>query len=234
MSPFRTNHKEINISKIEEKKKTQIEVTKEVNVFQVRRALLFLVQCGDVGPLMNILGVYLKEDKELKDDDGGAEDTSITPSPIDYVQNPPNNAKERTTQASSLWNNHPISLQRQTNQHPLPNHTLSDEKQDPSSFSDVGKQLNSHSDLLNREIDNAISAVMGGKIQDQPSSITAKDGDQEVKLEQEEPHLVEFFEEPEFEENDKKFAKANRRVYTLNKGLLRANRRVYNLPPEVI
>ena len=125
LSPFRTNHKEINISKIEEKR-TQIEVTKEVNVFQVRRALLFLVQCGDVGPLMNILGVYLKEDKELKDDDGGAEDTSITPSPIDYVQNPPNNAKERTTQASSLWNNHPISLQRQTNQHPLPNHPLSE------------------------------------------------------------------------------------------------------------
>ena len=199
-----------------------MEVTKEVNVFQVRRALSFLVQCGDVGPLMNILGVYLKEDKELKDDDGGPEDTSITPSPIDNVQNPPNNAKERITQASSLWNN------------PFPDHNLSDEKQDRSSFSDVGKQLNSHSDLLNREIDNAISAVMGGKIQDQPTSMTAKDGDQEVKLEQEEPHLVEFFEEPEYEENDKKFAKANRRVYTLNKGLLRANRRVYNLPPEVM
>ena len=218
----------MNISEIE---KAQMKVTKEVNVFQVRRALSFLVQCGDVGPLMNILGVYLKEDKELKDDDGGAEDTSITSSPIDNVQNTPNIAKERTAQASSLWNNHPISLRRQTNQHPLPNHTLSDEKQDPS---DVGKQLNSHSDLLNREIDNAISAVMGGKIQDQPTSMTAKDGDQEVKLEQEEPHLVEFFEEPEFEENDKKFAKANRRVYTLNKELLRANRRVYNLPPEVM
>ena len=218
----------MNISEIE---KAQMKVTKEVNVFQVRRALSFLVQCGDVGPLMNILGVYLKEDKELKDDNGGAEDTSITLSPIDNVQNTPNDTKERTTQASNLWNNHPNSLQRQTNQHPLPNHILSDEKQDPSN---VGKQLNSHSDLLNREIDNAISAVMGGKIQDQPTSMTAKDGDQEVKLEQEESHLVEFFEEPEIEENDKKFAKANRRVYTLNKGLLRANRRVYNLPPEVM
>ena len=57
---------------------------------------------------------------------------------------------------------------------------------------------------------------------------------QDVKLEQEESNLVEFFEEPQPKNAfDKKFVKANRRVYTLEKGLLRANRRVYNLPEEV-
>ena len=219
------------------------------------------MQCGDAGPLLNIMGVYHKQDGETDqekegqvhhkqdgatdEEEGQVEDA--TP-PMDEVQRPPQRRARVTPEGAAKkafnnWQNKENNLQEQINFDQTA--TLSDGKLKTSSS---GFAENSHSDILDKHIDNAINAVMGEKNVNKPTTFTDDDEDataliEDVKLEQEESNLVEFFEEPEnslgkhFEEPEntlgKKFVKANRRVYTLEKSLLRANRRVYNLPVEV-
>ena len=196
------------------------------------------MQCGDAAPLLNIMGVYHKQDCEKEEgqdyhkqdsevEEGQVENTAA--SPTDEVEKPPHHVGG--VSPKKVFNN----WQKQISEDLLPAN-LQGEKQKNSSLSFAGKQLEDHTDILNKQIDNAINAVMGEK---KPTKFIDNVDDatgliEEVKLEEEESNLVEFFEDPDQEpENGKKFVKANRRVYTLEKGLLRANRRVYNLPVEV-
>ena len=241
---------------------------------QVRRALSFLVQCGDGAPLLNIMGVFPKQDTGEKDkrmdfdhnqdgetdekEEGQVEDPTF---PSDDVQKPPRVTRVSPgQQTNNVWSKEMTSLQKQISEdlHPTEKAaSFQGEKQRNSSLSFSEK---THSDILNKHIDNAINAVMGEKTTNKQKIFPGvskegrnsfisdpiitpiypeddNDGEaliEDVKLEQEESSLVEFFEDPEPENSPRrKFVKANRRVYTLEKGLLRANRRVYNLPAEV-
>ena len=254
----------------------------------MRRALSFLVQCGDAGPLLNIMGLYQKQmyhkqgvetDKEDGQVNGEADREEVhvqqngeEDEEEDQVEDAAHSADEAQKLSHSRsggvfpgglpakkarfnnWQNKINNLQKQISEDLLPNYErVSFDQTEKQKSSRLGFAENRHSDILDKQIDKAINAVMGEKNVNKPTTFSDDEARliQDVKLEQEESHLVEFFEEkPEntleekqfFEEKpenslalqEKKFVKANRRVFTLEKSLLRANRRVYNLPTEVI
>ena len=246
------------------------------------------MQCGDAGPLLNIMGVYHKLDVETDKQDGQVDhkedgqvyhkqDDRAYHKQDDYTDQEEGQVEEaaplmdgvqscagappggpaRKALMNNLQNRR-NNLQNLISQDLLPkfDQTASLPTNEKLKTSGSGFAENSHSDILDKQIDNAINAVMRETNLKKPTAFTDEEEDdatgllEDVKLEQEESNLVEFFEEPqntlEHTENnldqpennldqdlDKKFVKANRRVYTLEKSLLRANRRVYNLPLEV-
>ena len=213
---------------------------------QVRRALSFLVQCGDAGPLLNIMGVYRKQETQVfqeQDSETDKEDCQVNgkaDKEVGHVHGEEDEEEGQVEDASPLADE------------VLPNYqTASYDQTEKQKSSILGFAESRHSDILDKQIENAINAVMGEKNVKKPTAFTdgkAAETIQDVKLEQEESHLVEFFEEepentlekkyveeqPKKNPEEKKFVKVNRRVYSLEKSLLRANRRVYNLPMEVV